>query len=168
MTLHLPNFKSKEICVKVIDNHLVVNAEHEEKPDEHGHVYRHFNRRYVLPRNVDFDKVNATMSDDGTLIICGPKKPLETVITLWLFVFHFLFQSACVFFFTGKWAQYRNQECPIGGFFNHFWKIGEARSWNEKEDRHPGEPWEINGKIQEEKILKFIWMETSGFRRQHS
>ena len=65
VTLNLGDFKSDEINVKVVDNSLVVWAEHEEKPDDHGHVYRYVNRRYMLPRNVDLEQINATMSDKG-------------------------------------------------------------------------------------------------------
>lgn len=67
--------------MKVVDNCLVICAEHEEKEDDHGHVYRHIKRRFVLPRNVDQDKLNATLSDKGALVVCAPKKPKETVIT---------------------------------------------------------------------------------------
>ena len=75
VTLNLGDFKSNEIDVKVVDNSLVVWAEHEEKPDDHGHVYRYVNRRYMLPRNVDLEQINATMSDKGQLVVCAPKKP---------------------------------------------------------------------------------------------
>jgi len=76
----MPNFKQDEIKVKVIENSLDVDAEHEEKQDEHGHVYRHIHRRYHLPRSADLDKFSSTFSDNGTLTICAPKKPFETVI----------------------------------------------------------------------------------------
>ena len=79
MTLNLGDFKSNEINVKIVDNSLVVCAEHEEKPDDHGHVYRHVKRRYMLPRNVDLEQMNATMSDKGQLVVCAPKKPEEKV-----------------------------------------------------------------------------------------
>lgn len=79
MTLNLSDFKANEINVKMVDNSLLVCAEHEEKPDDVGHVYRHIRRRYMLPRNVDADKLNASLSDNGTLIICAPKKAIEPV-----------------------------------------------------------------------------------------
>ena len=79
VTLNLGDFKSNEINVKIVDNSLVVCAEHEEKPDDHGHVYRHVKRRYMLPRNVDLEQMNATMSDKGQLVVCAPKKPEEKV-----------------------------------------------------------------------------------------
>ena len=79
MTLNLGDFKSNEINVKIVDNSLVVCAEHEEKPDDHGHVYRHVKRRYMLPRNVDLEQMNATMSDKGQLVVSAPKKPEEKV-----------------------------------------------------------------------------------------
>lgn len=79
VTLHLGDFKTNEIGAKVVDGSLVINAEHEEKEDDHGHVYRRVNRRYILPRNVDLDKMCASLADDGTLVVCVPKKPLEDV-----------------------------------------------------------------------------------------
>ena len=77
VTIDLADFEVKEISVKIIDNSLVVHAEHEEKPDEAGHVYRKLNRRYILPRTVDQDNISSTFSDNGTLVITAPKKPKE-------------------------------------------------------------------------------------------
>ena len=77
----MPHFKTNEISVKVVDNkYLDVTAEHEEKQDEHGFVYRHFHRRYVLPHNADLDQFSSTFSDNGTLVVCAPKKQNEEVI----------------------------------------------------------------------------------------
>lgn len=82
MTLHVEDFKPNEISVKMVDSSLVICAEHEEKEDDHGHVFRHIKRRYLLPRNVDFEHLSATLSDDGILVVCAPKKPQETVCCL--------------------------------------------------------------------------------------
>lgn len=79
MTLNLGNFKSNEINVKLVDQTLVVCAEHDEKPDESGHIFRRLKRRYYLPPNVDFDNLNATLSDDGTLVVCAQRKAIEAV-----------------------------------------------------------------------------------------
>ena len=79
VTLHIEDFKPNEISVKMVDSSLVVCAEHEEKEDDQGHVFRHIKRRYLLPRNVDFDHLSATLSDKGTLVVSAPKKPQETV-----------------------------------------------------------------------------------------
>ncbi|KAI9557982.1 hypothetical protein GHT06_014735 [Daphnia sinensis] len=79
VTINLGDFKSDEINVKLVDRELEICAKHEEKQDESGHVSRCIKRRYSLPQNVDFDHVNATMSDDGTLVVCAQKKPLEGV-----------------------------------------------------------------------------------------
>ena len=79
MTLHVEDFKSNEISVKIVGSSLVVCAEHEEKEDDHGHVFRHVKRRYILPHNVDVDHLSATLSDNGTLVVCAPKKAQEKV-----------------------------------------------------------------------------------------
>ena len=57
----------------------MITAEHEEKPDEYGHIYRRITRNYLLPRDADCDKLNATFSDNGTLVICAQKKAIEAV-----------------------------------------------------------------------------------------
>jgi len=57
-----------------------VKAEHEENQDEYGHVYRRFHRRYVLPHNADLDQFSSTFSENGTLVVCAPKKQYEAVI----------------------------------------------------------------------------------------
>lgn len=79
MTLNLKDFKSNEVNVKVIDQTICVCAEHEEKPDDSGRIYRKITRRYFLPNNVDCDKINATFSDDGNLVVCAGKKAIEAV-----------------------------------------------------------------------------------------
>ncbi|KAI9557978.1 hypothetical protein GHT06_014731 [Daphnia sinensis] len=77
VTLNLGDFKSNEINVKLVDRALEICAEHKEKPDETGHISRTIRRRYILPRNVDFEHLNATLSDNGTLVVCATKKPIE-------------------------------------------------------------------------------------------
>lgn len=57
----------------------MISAEHEEKPDEHGHIHRRITRTYPIPRNVDCDKLNATFSENGTLVVCAQKKAIEAV-----------------------------------------------------------------------------------------
>ena len=90
MTLHLGDFKSDEINAKLVDRNLVICAEHKEKPDEHGHISRNIRRTYILPRNVDFDHLSATFSDDGTLVVCAQKKAIEAV--------NLLLDFLCLFF----------------------------------------------------------------------
>ncbi|KAJ8916235.1 hypothetical protein NQ315_016374 [Exocentrus adspersus] len=72
--LDVQQFKPEEITVKVTgDNSITVEGKHEEKEDEHGHVYRHFVRRYVLPKNCDLGKVESKMSSDGVLTVTAPR-----------------------------------------------------------------------------------------------
>ena len=80
--LRVPRFNLNEISVKLVDNSLVVVAEHEEKPDETGHVSRRIQRRYLLPRNADFDSIESTLSEDGVLTITAPKKNIKPVIEM--------------------------------------------------------------------------------------
>lgn len=69
-------FKPEEITVKLEgDNTVIIEGKHEEKQDEHGFISRHFVRRYVLPEDVDAQKLQSRLSSDGVLSISAPKKP---------------------------------------------------------------------------------------------
>ncbi|XP_066594664.1 protein lethal(2)essential for life-like [Prorops nasuta] len=82
--LDVQQFKPEEVSVKVVDRVLVVEGKHEEKKDEHGTVSRQFVRKYILPDQVDVDKVTSSISSDGILTITAPLKevPPENVRTI--------------------------------------------------------------------------------------
>ncbi|KAF7268272.1 hypothetical protein GWI33_018544 [Rhynchophorus ferrugineus] len=78
--LDVQQFKPEEISVKVTgDNVVTVEGKHEEQPDEHGFISRHFVRRYVVPKNYDMDKVELKLSSDGVLILSVPTTTSEEV-----------------------------------------------------------------------------------------
>ncbi|CAH1104181.1 unnamed protein product [Psylliodes chrysocephalus] len=67
------HFRPEEITVKVTgDNIITIEAKHEEKQDEHGQIYRHFIRKYLLPKNCDINRVESKLSSDGVLCITAP------------------------------------------------------------------------------------------------
>lgn len=66
-------FAPEEISVKTVDGVVVVDAKHEEREDEHGHIARQFSRRYTLPAGYDVNQVVSQLSSDGILIIKAPK-----------------------------------------------------------------------------------------------
>ncbi|KAJ8958830.1 hypothetical protein NQ318_019592 [Aromia moschata] len=72
--LDVQQFKPEEISVKVTgENTITIEGKHEERPDEHGHIYRHFVRRYVVPKSCDMGRVESKLSSDGVLTITAPK-----------------------------------------------------------------------------------------------
>lgn len=73
--MDVAQFKPNELSVKVVDDGVVVEGKHEEREDEHGHIFRHFVRRYTLPKGYDADKVISTLSSDGVLTVSVPKPP---------------------------------------------------------------------------------------------
>ncbi|XP_013782535.1 protein lethal(2)essential for life-like [Limulus polyphemus] len=77
VSLDVSHFAPNEINVKTVENCVVIEGKHEEKPDEHGFVSRQFVRRYMLPKEVDPETVKSSLSSDGTLTIEAPKKALE-------------------------------------------------------------------------------------------
>lgn len=74
VNLDVQQFKPEEINVKMIDNFVVVEGNHEEREDEHGFISRKFLRKYKLPDDVDPDAVISKLSSDGVLSIEGAKK----------------------------------------------------------------------------------------------
>ncbi|KAJ8924287.1 hypothetical protein NQ315_007080 [Exocentrus adspersus] len=67
-------FKPEEISVKVTgDRTVTIEGKHEEKPDEHGYISRHFVRKYVLPEDCDAKNVQSKLSSDGVLTVTAPK-----------------------------------------------------------------------------------------------
>ncbi|XP_050302870.1 heat shock protein 27-like [Anthonomus grandis grandis] len=74
--IDVQQFKPDEISVRLEDNNtVVVEGKHEEKPDEHGFISRHFVRKYVLPEGCDVKNIQSKLSSDGVLSITAPKKP---------------------------------------------------------------------------------------------
>ncbi|XP_023016427.1 alpha-crystallin A chain [Leptinotarsa decemlineata] len=68
------HFKPNEISVKVTgDRTVTVEGKHEEKQDEHGHIYRHFVRKYVVPENCDMERLESKLSTDGVLTVSVPR-----------------------------------------------------------------------------------------------
>lgn len=85
ITINVHHYKPEEIIVKVLGRIVIVEAKHEEKPDEDD-IWRQSTRRYLLPDLADVDQVSATMSSDGILTITTPLKertePKERVIKI--------------------------------------------------------------------------------------
>ncbi|KAG5895624.1 hypothetical protein JTB14_017733 [Gonioctena quinquepunctata] len=72
--LDVQQFKPEEISVKVTgDNTITIEGKHEEKQDEHGQIYRHFVRRYTVPKNCDMGRIESKLSSDGVLTITAPR-----------------------------------------------------------------------------------------------
>lgn len=77
VNLDVQHFAPEEVTVKVIDNYVVVEGEHEERKDEHGFISRQFKRRYAIPEDCNPEAVESKLSSDGVLTITAPKKALE-------------------------------------------------------------------------------------------
>ena len=77
---NLPGFTKDNIKISVHDNQLLVEANCEDKKEEHkGTIYRcerysgNFRRSLILPDNVDVSQITAKM-DNGVLRLTVPKK----------------------------------------------------------------------------------------------
>jgi len=77
VNLDVHHFSPEELNVKTTKDSIVIEGKHEEKSDEHGHISRHFTRRYALPKGVHAEHVTSKLSADGVLTIEAPKKAIE-------------------------------------------------------------------------------------------
>ncbi|XP_065349087.1 alpha-crystallin A chain-like [Cloeon dipterum] len=74
VNLDVQQFKPDEISAKIEKNFVVIEAKQEEKQDQQGFISRRFVRRYLLPDNVDKEKVECKLNLlDGILVITAPK-----------------------------------------------------------------------------------------------
>lgn len=72
VSLDCQHFAPNEINVKTVDNSIIVEAKHEEHPDDHGYISRQFTRRYNLPEGFNVKDVTSAISSDGVLTIKVP------------------------------------------------------------------------------------------------
>ncbi|XP_072139905.1 crystallin, alpha B, b [Mobula birostris] len=72
--LDVKHFTPEEIRVKVLGDFIEVQAQHEERQDEHGYISREFHRKYRIPAGVDPAMITSSLSVDGVLTITGPRK----------------------------------------------------------------------------------------------
>ncbi|KAF7268271.1 hypothetical protein GWI33_018543 [Rhynchophorus ferrugineus] len=68
-------FKPEELTVKLTEkNTVTVEGKHCEKKDDNSSEFRHFIRKYVVPKDCDIDQVTSKLSSNGILSITVPKK----------------------------------------------------------------------------------------------
>nr|UTS59881.1 heat shock protein 20 [Monochamus alternatus] len=72
--IDVQHFKPEELLVKITENNksVTVEGKHEEKIDEHGSIFRHFVRKYILPENCDGSRLQSQLSSDGVLTLIAP------------------------------------------------------------------------------------------------
>lgn len=75
------DFEANEVSVKVVAHTIIVTCAHEEKDDGHGGITRSFTKKYVLPLDLDIDKIETNISKAGILYVkVPPKATLESQI----------------------------------------------------------------------------------------
>jgi HSP20 family molecular chaperone IbpA len=72
--LDVEHFSPDELAVHFnSNNELIIEAEHDEKPDEHGVVSRHFKRIYYVPSDIIEDDMVCSISTGGILTVHVPR-----------------------------------------------------------------------------------------------
>ncbi|XP_055516656.1 crystallin, alpha B, b [Leucoraja erinacea] len=72
--LDVKHFTPEEIRVKILGDFIEIQAQHEERQDEHGYISREFHRKYKIPAGVDPTLITSSLSADGVLTVTGPRK----------------------------------------------------------------------------------------------
>lgn len=67
-----------EVNVKVVNEREIVIEGHVEKKEGNTTSTKRFRKRYVLPEDIEVEKVTSVMSSDGVLTIKTPKKVSQT------------------------------------------------------------------------------------------
>jgi crystallin alpha B len=68
------DFSPDELAVHFnSNNELIIEGNHEEKPDEHGYITRRFKRRYDVPSDIIEEKMVCSISSDGILKVHVPR-----------------------------------------------------------------------------------------------
>lgn len=80
LMLDVHHFKSEEIEVKVVNDDIIIIAEHEEKQDSQGWVSRSFVRRVKLPKDVNVDCLTCRLCTGSLLMIVAPKMKDKTFL----------------------------------------------------------------------------------------
>lgn len=74
VNVDVQHFAPHEIAVKTTaDDTIIIEGEHEERPDDHGFVFRRFVRKYLVPKGHDLNKVVSSLSSDGVLSVVVPR-----------------------------------------------------------------------------------------------
>lgn len=63
----------------MVDNSLVVEAKHEERSDDKGFISRQFTRRFLVPEDVEIEKMESSLDSEGSLSIRAPVKKPDAV-----------------------------------------------------------------------------------------
>ncbi|XP_032220200.2 heat shock protein 27 [Nematostella vectensis] len=66
MAMDVKGFPPEAIKVQVLGNELLVSANHEVEHEGHHHAM-HFNRQFILPREVDMDSLTTRLDKEGKL-----------------------------------------------------------------------------------------------------
>lgn len=74
LSIDMSQYQLEEIHVSTVNNVIVIEAKHEEKHGDCGHITKEFLRRCTLPDQNDINKVKAVYTNDGILKITAPKK----------------------------------------------------------------------------------------------
>jgi crystallin alpha B len=78
--LDVAHFEPHEITVKSLEGGtIIIEGRHEEKPDEHGYISRQFSRKYLLPADVEVDKISSSLTTDGVLTVTAPKRQPKAI-----------------------------------------------------------------------------------------
>jgi len=78
--LDVQGYKPEDLNVSVQDNTLTISGTHEEKNKDGTHYqHRHFSRSFILPGNVEVNKMKSSLSKNGRISCLRVEAPLKQV-----------------------------------------------------------------------------------------
>ncbi|XP_059058438.1 protein lethal(2)essential for life-like [Achroia grisella] len=76
IVIQVKDFGPDDISVKTSNGYVEIEAQHEERKDDHGFISRRLTRRFELPSDCRPDDVISTLSSDGILTVTAPRQVL--------------------------------------------------------------------------------------------
>lgn len=78
LALDMADYKPEDLKIKLVDDHLVVEAEHESSGED-SYRKSHFKRWFRLPQDVKVDEIKSKLTDGNRLLIDLPlNEPIES------------------------------------------------------------------------------------------
>ncbi|XP_052075858.1 alpha-crystallin A chain-like [Mytilus californianus] len=77
INLDVSMYSPEELNVTIAEDRMIIKGKHEQKEDNYGFITREFTREFVVPENIDADRITSTLSEEGMLMIQGRARGAE-------------------------------------------------------------------------------------------
>ncbi|XP_071455849.1 heat shock protein 27-like [Hetaerina americana] len=78
INLDVQEFHPDELSVKMVNDQIIVEGNHEEREFGRVSAARHFVHNYSVPEGIKFEDITSFLSPDGILTLSAPKVPSKS------------------------------------------------------------------------------------------